>query len=112
MKKGKGWLSDLHERKILFKPLTIIVPDERESLFKKLSQQKDEVDLIIDNPDVDVKLKLKALDTSVKLAKAMTGLLKTVEFETFTAELEELKQIVEKELAKAKRKLQERSLAH
>ncbi len=102
----------VRKHKIFFKPLIIVVPDERESLFKKLKKQKDEVDLIIDNPDIDVKLKLKAMDASVKLAKAMTGLLKTVEFAEFTAELERLNKIVKKELAKAKRKAQERSRAH
>ena len=102
----------MRKHKIFFKPLTIVVPDEREALFKKLSKQKDEVDLIIDNPDIDVKLRFKAIDASVKLAKAMVNLLKTVEAATFTAELEELKKIVDEEIAKAKRRKQERSLAH
>ena len=102
----------MRKHKIFFKPLTIVVPDEREALFKKLSKQKDEVDLIIDNPDIAVKLKLKAMDASVKLAKAMAGLLKTVEDTAFADELERLKKIVNEELAKAKRRRQERILAH
>ena len=78
----------------MFKPLVIMVSDEREALFKKLKAQKDEVDLIIENPDVDVKLKLKAMDVSLRLAKAMAGVLKTIEAEKIKADIEELKKIM------------------
>lgn len=71
-----------------------MVSDEREALFKKLKAQKDEVDLIIENPDVDVKLKLKAMDVSLRLAKAMAGVLKTIEAEKIKADIEELKKIM------------------
>lgn len=84
----------LREHRILFKPLVIMVSDEREALFKKLKAQKDEVDLIIENPDVDVKLKLKAMDVSLRLAKAMAGVLKTIEAEKIKADIEELKKIM------------------
>jgi hypothetical protein len=84
----------LREHRILFKPLVIMVSDERESLFKKLKAQKDEVDLIIENPDVDVKLKLKAMDVSLRLAKAMAGVLKTIEAEKIKADIEELKKVM------------------
>ncbi len=84
------------EHRILFKPLVIMVSDEREALFKKLKQQKDEVDHIIENPDVDVKLKLKAMDVSLRLAKAMAGVLKTIEAEKIKADIEELKKVMSK----------------
>jgi len=88
------------------------VPAEREALYKKLKEHKAEADLIIENPDVDVKLQLKAMDMAMKLTKAMANVLKNIEDEKFAAELEELKKIVDEELAKAKRKSQERILAH
>jgi hypothetical protein len=71
-----------------------MVSDEREALFKKLKAQKDEMDLIIENPDVDVKLKLKAMDVSLRIAKAMAGVLKTIEAEKIKADIEELKKVM------------------
>ena len=84
----------LREHRILFKPLVVMVSDEREALFKKLKAQKDEMDLIIENPDVDVKLKLKAMDVSLRIAKAMAGVLKTIEAEKIKADIEELKKVM------------------
>ena len=49
------------KHRIFFKPLTIIVPAEREALYKKLKEHKAKADLIIENPNVDVKLRLKAM---------------------------------------------------
>jgi hypothetical protein len=84
----------LREHRIVFKPLVVMVSDEREALFKKLKAQKDEMDLIIENPDVDVKLKLKAMDVSLRIAKAMAGVLKTIEAEKIKADIEELKKVM------------------
>jgi len=84
----------LREHRIVFKPLVVMVSDEREALFKKLRAQKDEMDLIIENPDVDVKLKLKAMDVSLRIAKAMAGVLKTIEAEKIKADIEELKKVM------------------
>lgn len=94
------------KHKIFFKPLTIIVPAEREALYRKLEEHKAKADLIIENPEVDVKLRLKAMDMTVKLTKAMANILEDVEDEKFAAELEELKKIVKEELEKARSRVQ------
>lgn len=88
------------EYKIWFKPLTIIYSAEREALFRKLKAQKEEVDLMIENPDLDVKLKFKAMDVSLKLAKCMAGILKTAEAHEIGERIKELKKQVDEELAK------------
>ncbi len=100
----------LREHRILFKPLVIMVSDEREALFKKLKQQKDEVDLIIENPDVDVKLKLKAMDVSLRLAKAMAGVLKTIEAEKIKADIDKLKKIMGEVQKRQNRERQRRQM--
>ena len=91
-----------HRHKIYFKPLTIIVPNEREALFKKLKAHKAEVDLIIENPDVDVKLKLKAMDMSVKITKVMAGVLTTIQAAEITAEIAKLKKLMDEMLEEDK----------
>jgi len=88
------------QHRIFFKPLIIIVPAEREALYKKLKEHKAKADLIIENPDVDVKLKLKAMDMSVKMTKAMAGVLKNIEYDEMVAEVARLKKLVEEELEK------------
>ena len=95
--------SDEREYKIWFKPLTLIIPAEREVLFRKLKAQKEKVDLIIENPDLDIKMQMKATEVSVKIAKTMAGILKVAEAHKITEELEELGKLVREELAKKKR---------
>jgi len=99
------------KHRILFKPLTIIVPAEREALYKKIKEHKAEADLIIENRDVDVKLRLKAMDMSVKMTKAMAGVLKNIEEEKMAAELKRLKKLVEEELEKRRLETQRLHLA-
>jgi len=95
--------SDECEYAIRFKPLTIVFRVEREALFRKLKAQKEEVDLMIENPDLDVKLKLKAYDVSLKLAKGMAGILKTGETHQINESLEQLRKDVTEEMEKRKR---------
>ena len=101
--------SDEHEREheheylIKFKPLTIVFPVEREVLFRKLKAQKEEVDLMIENPDLNVEMKLKAMELSLKLAKGMAGILKTGEKHQINETLQQLKKDVAKEIGSRKR---------
>ena len=92
-----------HEYTIRFKPLTIVFRVEREALFRKLKAQKEEVDLMIENPDLDVKLKLKAMDVSLRLAKGMAGILNSGEAHEINESLEQLRKDVSGELARRKR---------
>ncbi len=94
---------DEREYTIRFKPLTIVFRVEREALFKELKAQKEEVDLMIENPDLDVKTKLKAYDVSLKLAKAMAGILDSGETRQINETLDQLKKDVKGELARRKR---------
>ena len=95
--------SDEHEYTFRLKPLTLVFRVEREALFRELKAQKEEVDLMIENPDLDMKLKLKIYEVSLKLAKAMAGILDSGETRQINEDVEQLKKDVTEALKRQKR---------
>jgi hypothetical protein len=83
---------DMKELKVQFKPLTIVVPPEREALYEKLKAHMAVVDEILSDPSAPRKLKLRALAVEAKLAQALWGVLKEVEDEEIHAAIAELRQ--------------------
>lgn len=82
----------MKELKVQFKPLTIVVPPERQALYEKLKAHIAVVDEILSDPRAPRKLKLRAIAVEAKLMQALLGVLKEVEDEEIHAAIAELRQ--------------------
>lgn len=82
---------DLESFILKIKPFTITVPSERAAIYNKLKHEVTELQSIIGNPNVDHRLKLKAVGQLARLCSVMAGVLKDYQLDSIEEDLEQLK---------------------
>ncbi len=84
---------------INIKPFIIEVTPERETEYANLKKAREEAQKLVNDPDLHVKYRLRALEVLTKIIRDMTGILKDVQLDEVERDLEELKADIEREKA-------------
>lgn len=83
-----------------FKPFTIPINAEREQVYQQLKQQLAELQLIVNDPNVSMKFRLRAAGLIIRACQALANVLEDMQLEEIEANIRRLKAEVEEEKLK------------
>ncbi len=80
-------------------PFTIEVTPEREAEYTNLKEARKQAQAILNDTNLHIKYRLRALEVLTKIIRALTGILKDVQFDQIERDLKELRADIDREKA-------------
>jgi len=87
----------MRELKIMIKPLTIEVNKERELIYHQLKRQLEELQLVVNDSEISMRLRLKAAGLIIRVCQVLGGILEDVQLESIEAGIRKLRAEVEEQ---------------
>jgi len=87
----------MRELKIMIKPLTIEVNKERELIYQQLKRQLEELQLVANDSEISMRLRLKAAGLIIRVCQALANVLEDMQLEEIEAKIHKLQADVAEE---------------
>jgi len=87
----------MRELKIMIKPLTIEVNKERELIYQRLKRQLEELQLVANDSETSMRLRLRAAGLIVHVCQALANVLEDMQLEAIEEKIKKLKAALEEE---------------